>query len=349
MTFGVWNFANAASRPNIIYILADDLGYGDLGCYNKDSKIPTPHLDQLADEGMRFTDAHSPTSVCTPTRYALFTGRYSWRTRLQRGVIGAWGAPLIAAERLTAPELLRQHGYATGMVGKWHLGPLREATGSPVTEWSVESKQYGEFLIQVFEDWVVRDVGEVYVQLFDVALANWMGLGSAMCVFAERCGAALALEHNGDVFSCDHYVYPNFKLGNLMNQSLGDMVNSPAQRKFGNDKADTLPKYCRECEVRFACHGECPKHRFITTPDGEPGLNYLCAGYKRFFNHIEPYMQAMAQILRSGRPASGIMQLIAQHEQSDVWRTTGRNDPCPCGSGRKYKHCCLPRRTTASP
>jgi uncharacterized protein len=213
-----------------------------------------------------------------------------------------------------------------------------------VTEWSVESKQYGEFLVQIFEDWIVRDVGSVFVQLFDVALGNWMGLGSGMCVFAERCGNALALEHNGDVFSCDHYVYPQFQLGNLMNQSLGDMVGSPAQRKFGGDKADTLPKYCRECEVRFACHGECPKHRFIATPDGEPGLNYLCAGYKRFFNHVAPYMTAMKNLINAGRPATDIMGFIAQHEQSDAWQTVGRNDPCPCGSGKKYKRCCQPRR-----
>lgn len=219
-----------------------------------------------------------------------------------------------------------------------------ENEGSAVTEWSVDAKQYGEFLVQIFEDWVVQDVGRVYVQLFDVALGNWMGLGSGMCIFAERCGAALALEHNGDLYSCDHYVYPRFKLGNVLNQSLGDMVNSPEQTKFGNDKFDSLPKYCRTCEVRFACNGECPKHRFINTPDGEAGLNYLCAGYKRFFNHIEPYMQAMANLLQAGKPASAIMDVIAEHERSVVWKDVGRNDPCPCGSGRKYKHCCLERR-----
>ncbi|MBI3876474.1 MAG: anaerobic sulfatase maturase [Verrucomicrobia bacterium] len=227
--------------------------------------------------------------------------------------------------------------------------PEGRERGSPVTEWSVDSKQFGEFLVQIFEEWVVRDVGRTFVQLFDVTLSNWMGLGSAMCIFSERCGRALALEHDGGVFSCDHYVYPHFKLGNLMNASLGDLVNSPAQQKFGNDKADTLPKYCRECEVRFACHGECPKHRFITTPDGEPGLNYLCAGYKRFFNHVEPYMIAMAQLIQAGRPPSAIMDLIAEHERSDVWANIGRNDPCPCGSGKKYKQCCLERRTAHNP
>ncbi len=184
------------------------------------------------------------------------------------------------------------------------------AGGSPVTSWSVESRQYGEFLAQIFDEWVRQDVGRVFVQLFDVALGNWMGVGSSLCVFAERCGGAMALEHNGDLYACDHYVYPNFKLGNLLNQSLGEMVNSPAQEKFGNDKFDTLPKYCRECAVRSACNGECPKHRFIRTPDGQPGLNYLCAGYKRFFNHVDPYMRQMATFVQAGQPAALIMNQV---------------------------------------
>ena len=132
-------------------------------------------------------------------------------------------------------------------------------------------------------------------------------LGSSLCVFAEKCGTALAIEHNGDIYSCDHYVYPRHRLGNLMNQSLGDMVDSPSQIKFGNDKFDSLPRFCRECEVRFACNGECPKHRFIQTPDGEPGLNYLCTGYKKFFNHVAPYMQKMARLLEEGEEAARIM------------------------------------------
>src|ERR1043166_2725903 len=232
------------------------------------------------------------------------------------------------------------------------MPPSPDETGSDletvVTEASVEADQYGEFLVTIFEEWVLRDVGAVYVHLFDVALSNWMGLCSSMCVFAERCGAAMALEHNGDVFSCDHYVYPKLKLGNLLGQSLGDMARSPVQKKFGADKFDSLPNYCRECEVRFACNGECPKHRFIQTPDGEPGLNYLCAGYKKFFNHIEPYMVAMGQLLQGGKPATMIMDLIAQHERSEVWKNVGRNDACPCGSGKKYKHCCLERRKSHS-
>jgi uncharacterized protein len=159
---------------------------------------------------------------------------------------------------------------------------------------------------------VRNDVGKTFVQLFDVALGNWMGLGSSLCVFAEKCGAALAIEHNGDLYSCDHYVYPRHKLGNVMNQSLGAMVNSPQQLKFGNDKFDSLPKFCRECEVRFACNGECPKHRFIRTPDGEDGLNYLCAAYKKFFNHIDPHMKTMGQLLQNDEAPARIMELPAK-------------------------------------
>lgn len=207
---------------------------------------------------------------------------------------------------------------------------------SPVTAWSVEAKTYGNFLCTIFDEWVRNDVGRVFVQLFDTALGNWMGVGSSLCVFAERCGKALAMEHNGDVYSCDHYVYPRYKLGNLMNSSLGELVNSPEQMKFGNDKQDSLPQYCRKCEVKFACNGECPKHRFIKTPDGEEGLNYLCPAYKRFFNHVNPYMRTMTDLLRARQPAALIMRMFEQEKRKQV----GRNDPCPCGSGRKFKNCC---------
>jgi uncharacterized protein len=183
-----------------------------------------------------------------------------------------------------------------------------EGARLPVTDWSVEPEQYGIFLTTIFDEWVKQDVGKVFVQLFDVALSNWMGLGAGLCVFSENCGTALAMEHNGDVYSCDHYVYPRYRLGNLLNQDLVAMVSSPAQREFGQAKSKTLPEYCRSCEVRFACHGECPKHRFLRTPDGEPGLNYLCRAYKRFFNHVDPAMKQMALHLRAGRMAAEVMK-----------------------------------------
>jgi uncharacterized protein len=234
--------------------------------------------------------------------------------------------------------------------GPGQAPPSKPGNGSlpvSVTPRSVEARQYGEFLVQIFDEWVRHDVGRIFVQLFDVALGNWMGLGSSLCIFAEKCGAAPALEHNGDLYSCDHYVYPQFKLGNILNQGLGEMVNSPGQRQFGNDKLDTLPDYCRKCEVRFACNGECPRNRFIQTPGGEPGLNYLCAAYKHFFKTIDPHMKTMAQLLNARRPASDIMTLLSRREGGPSRRSVGRNDPCPCGSGRKFKHCHLNSTGTA--
>ena len=214
---------------------------------------------------------------------------------------------------------------------------------SPVTDWSVRSEDYGKFLITIFEEWVRRDIGTTFVQMFDVALGSWAGAGPSLCVFSETCGAALALEHNGDLYACDHYVYPDYKLGNVLETPLETLVNSERMQKFGNDKRDTLPKYCRECDVRFACHGECPKHRFLKAPDGEWGLNYLCAGYLKFFHHVTPYMKTMTALLHAGRAPAELMGMLLQREAAAAKKTPGRNEPCPCGSGKKYKVCCLRR------
>jgi len=211
---------------------------------------------------------------------------------------------------------------------------------SPVTPWSVEPKQWGEFQIAIFDEWIRHGVGKVFVLSFENHLGTWMGLPASLCVFGEHCGTALAIEHNGDLYSCDHYVYPEFKLGNLMTTPLDELVFSPRQVQFGRDKADTLPKYCRQCDVRFACNGECPKHRFLNTPDGEPGLNYLCAGYKKFFHHIDPHLRLLGDILRSGQPAETIMQVLAERGQQKPSTPPTRNAPCPCGSGKKFKNCC---------
>jgi uncharacterized protein len=216
----------------------------------------------------------------------------------------------------------------------WRDRPLYVQEGDVVTGRSVTGEQYGRFLIDVFEEWVRRDVGEVYVQMFDVALANWFGEPPSLCVHSETCGAALALEHNGDLYSCDHFVEPAYKLGNIAEQDMLEMVASPQQRRFGLDKRDTLPQYCLDCDVRFACHGGCPKDRFISTPDGEPGLNYLCAGYKAFFGHVDEPMRVMCDLLRRDRAPSEIVQLYAAQDAE-----RGRNDPCTCGSGRKWKRC----------
>jgi uncharacterized protein len=216
----------------------------------------------------------------------------------------------------------------------WRDRPLYVQDGDGVTGRSVTAEQYGRFLVDVFEEWVRYDVGEVYVQMFDVALANWVGEPPGLCVHSETCGLALALEHTGDLYSCDHFVEPEHKLGNIRMTHMLDLVDSPQQRQFGLDKRETLPQYCLDCDVRFACHGGCPKDRFIETPGGEPGLNYLCAGFKEFFHHIDGPMRTMGALLAQGRAPS---EIVGLYEAADARR--GRNDPCTCGSGKKWKRC----------
>ncbi len=219
-------------------------------------------------------------------------------------------------------------------------GTTLRQQGTQVTDRSITGEKYGAFLCAIFDEWVRRDVGRVYVQIFDVSLGSWIGQHS-LCVFAPTCGDSLAIEHTGDLYSCDHFVEPDYLLGNIRDTHMIELVASPQQRKFGRDKADTLPRFCRECEVRFACNGGCPKNRFIETPDGEPGLNYLCAGYKMFFNHIDRPMRIMADLLRQRRAPAEIMQIMATEDKrlQEAFARAGRNDPCPCGSGKKFKHC----------
>ncbi len=213
--------------------------------------------------------------------------------------------------------------------------------GDKVTERSVTGEQYGRFLSNIFDEWVRRDVGRVYVQIFDIALAAWTGNNPGLCIFEETCGLGLAMEHNGDVYSCDHFVEPAHLVGNIVDIPLSEIVVSDKQRDFGMAKRDTLPQYCRDCEVRFVCNGGCPKNRFINTPDGEPGLNYLCEGYRSFFNHINLPMRFMANELANQRPPAKVMFYMHYRdaELTAAYAKAGRNDPCPCGSGLKYKKC----------
>ena len=215
--------------------------------------------------------------------------------------------------------------------------PLYMQAGSLVSNRSVGSLQYGQFLGTIFDEWVRHDVGVVFVQTFDVALGSWVGQHN-LCIVSPTCGCSLALEHNGDLYSCDHYVEPGYLLGNILRTPLAEMVTSDEQRRFGQDKFDSLPKYCHDCDVLFACYGECPRSRFLRTPDGEPGLNYLCAGYKQFFAHIREPMTVMANLLRQGRFPGEVMAWCAERDKARFART-GRNEPCPCGSGKKFKHC----------
>jgi uncharacterized protein len=214
------------------------------------------------------------------------------------------------------------------------------AGAAKVAPWSVEPRQFGRFLCTIFDEWVRRDVGRTFVQLFDVSLETWSGMEASLCIFRKQCGAALAIEHSGDLYSCDHFVYPENRLGNIMESAMAALAGSEQQQKFGEAKESTLPRYCRECDVRFACNGECPKHRFLTTPDGEPGLNYLCAGYKMFFHHVDPAMRFMAAELAAQRAPANVMRWVAAEDARARMGKAGRNDPCPCGSGRKFKQCC---------
>ncbi len=184
------------------------------------------------------------------------------------------------------------------------------------------------------------DIGKVYVQMFDVALGSWIGQHN-LCIFSPTCGDALALEHTGDLYSCDHYVEPDYLLGNIHDTPMIELVASSQQRQFGKDKLETLPRYCRQCEVRFACHGGCPRNRFINTPDGEPGLNYLCEGYKAFFNHVNQPMRIMANLLQQNRAPAEIMGWYKAEDakREALYAIANRNDPCPCGSGKKFKQC----------
>ncbi|HMK35746.1 MAG TPA: anaerobic sulfatase maturase [Desulfomonilaceae bacterium] len=214
--------------------------------------------------------------------------------------------------------------------------------GATVSDRTIESKQWGSFLIAIFDEWIGHDVGKIFVQTFEAAVRSWLGMRSTgMCVFDPICGHGLALEHNGDLYSCDHFVEAGYLLGNISQGHMIDLVGSEQQRKFGQDKWEGLPRACRDCKVFFACHGECPKNRFLTTTDGESGLNYLCAGYKAFFQHIDRPLQIISQLMRSGLPAARVMQVLAEEQtkQAEAVPKAGRNESCPCGSGLKFKKC----------
>lgn len=252
---------------------------------------------------------------------------------------------LATVHAANAPHPLAVYRFLRDEVGAQHLQfiPIveRDEAGDRVTERSVTGRAYGEFLIAIFDEWVRQDVGRIYVQIFEEALAAWAGYQPSLCIFQERCGGALALEHNGDLYACDHYVEPGFRLGNIIDVPLATLASSPQQQRFGAAKQETLPRYCLDCDVRFICNGGCPKERFIQTPDGEPGLNYLCEGYRAFFRHIDSPMRLMARELQARRSPANVMRLLALEEAGWAERLaiTGRNDPCPCGSGRKFKKC----------
>jgi uncharacterized protein len=216
--------------------------------------------------------------------------------------------------------------------------PARDGQG--VSPRSVPSEAYGSFLCTIFDEWVGNDIGRITIQIFDEALKWACDIPSALCVVRETCGDIPVVEHNGDVFACDHFVDAAHLLGNISETPLAELVDSPRLLAFGQAKRDTLPRYCRECELLALCNGGCPKDRIIRTPDGEAGMNYLCAGMKRFFLHTRPYLLDLAQLWRAGQPFERMMDRVRAAD-AVASAQAGRNDPCPCGSGRKYKKCCL--------
>ena len=235
-------------------------------------------------------------------------------------------------ERATPDKLqIANAGWGSG---EHTQRPLYTQQGALVTHRSIGPDQFGRFMIDVFEEWVRHDIGLVYVQMFDSTLANFCSETSGVCVYAKTCGQQLALEHNGDLYSCDHYVEPGYLLGNIMERHMQELAGLPRQRSFGQDKHDTLTAYCRDCDVRFACNGGCPKDRFAASPDGEPGQQYLCAGYMAFFTHVRQPMEVMAQLLREHRAPAELMYVYAANDR----RRPG-NAPCTCGSGKKWKRC----------
>ncbi len=211
------------------------------------------------------------------------------------------------------PIIEREPDVETQAIKLWLAKPAalnRPELNTKITPWTVEPEAYGDFLIAIYEEWVRKDVGKTFVMNFEWALAAWIGKPSPVCIFARQCGRSIAMEHDGSVFACDHYVYPEYKLGNVLTDNLGEMVEKSVANGFGPHKEKSLPRYCQSCEVKEACWGGCPKHRFATSPDGEPGLHYLCPGYKKFFRHIRKYLRAMGTLLENELPVSYIMEAI---------------------------------------
>lgn len=252
--------------------------------------------------------------------------------RFFRDELGAkWIQFIPIVERATEQTITIANKGWSAEPGKARV--LYTQTGNLVTERTVGAEQYGRFLIDVFEEWVRRDVGQVFVQLFDVTLEAFFGR-HLLCIHAPTCGYGPTLEHNGDLYSCDHFVEPKYLLGNIHQIHMLKLIASPEQRKFGQDKRDTLTQQCQNCNVRNWCNGGCPKDRFALSKDGEPGQNYLCAGLEKFFMHTGPTFNVMAQLLRKSHAAADVMDSIAALDTK-----RGPYQPCACGSGKKFRFC----------
>ncbi len=228
-------------------------------------------------------------------------------------------------------------------IGARYLGflPLVEVQpdGGSVSDRTVPAEAFGAFLCRIFDEWLSQDIGHVKVQIFEEAIGTAFGQEHALCIFRKTCGDIPVIEHNGDFFPCDHFVDLEHRLGNIRETSLVELLESPSQRAFGQAKLDGLPLFCKACEVLAMCNGGCPKDRFLRTPDGKGGLNYLCAGYKRFFTYSRPFIAELSTLWQQQNREGQMSR--APDGATRISAKTGRNDPCPCGSGRKYKKCCL--------
>ena len=286
----------------------------------------------LVMEGWRALRRHSVdfNILCTVNAANQDYGRTVYR--FFRDELGAnWVQFIPIVERATEETIeIANQGWSEQ---PGHKRLLYTQTGNLVTERTVGSEKYGSFMVDVFEEWVRHDVGKVFVQLFDVTLEAYFGR-HLLCIHAPTCGYGPALEHNGDLYSCDHFVEPRYRLGNIHETHMLEMVASPEQRKFGQDKFDTLTAQCQRCAVKDLCNGGCPKDRFALSRDGDPGQNFLCAGLELFFTHTHPAMQVMAGLLQHNHPPSEVIAWVASEDAK-----RGPYQPCPCGSGKKFRFC----------
>ena len=282
-------------------------------------------------------------------RYRVSKGHKPTHAQVMRGftLLNQHAVPcdilcVVHHENVRAPKQV--YGFFKE-IGATYVGFLpvverRDDRPGGVSEHTVPAAAYGSFLCIVFDEWVRHDIGRILVQIFDEAARPIRGLEHALCIFRKTCGDIPVLEHNGDLYSCDHFVDNEHLLGNIRHNPLSDLLHSPAHERFGNHKRDSLPRYCLECDVLPMCYGGCPKDRFVRTPDGADGLNYLCAGFRKFFEHCRPVFQKLVPLWRAGATADQLMIAARDNSKLETLQV-GRNDPCPCGSGRKYKRCCL--------
>lgn len=288
----------------------------------------------LRDHGVDFN------ILCTVNAANQDHGRTVYRFfRDELGATWMQFIPIIERANEATIDIANQ-GWSNKLGGGKRL--LYTQTGNLVTDRSVGGERYGRFLIDIYEEWIRRDVGRVYVQMFDVTLEAYFGR-HLLCIHAPTCGYGPALEYNGDVYTCDHFVEPDHKLGNIHTTPLAELIASPQMRRFGDDKHDTLTEQCKKCEVRFLCNGGCPKDRFVKSKDGESGHNYLCPGLELFFVHTRPTMQIMGKLLKRGRAPADVMAWLATEDAK-----RGPYELCPCGNGRKFKFC-HGNRTPQSP